>query len=293
MRTLIHEIPVSIDNPEVYLVYLTDTHVGARACAEELLQSDVAKIAEHPNTYWIHGGDTIECIANVGDKRYDERTIAPWMYGKRDVIKTQVKRFLKMFKPIARKNLGLVKGNHEQAAEKYYGRDVYEDIVSAMAKASGRKTPELELGYQGFVWLRFVDKENGNLIWEWKLYCNHGYGGGRLPGGHALALGRALGDYENIDFVAMGHRHVRVYVDKSLASPAEDGTVNLNLRQALFVPSYLNAYVEVSSKNRPVDTYPESLGLPPQHLGSVPIRINPFTKEVKVVLSNKQGLELE
>jgi hypothetical protein len=293
MRTLIHDIPVSADSPDVYLVYLTDTHVGARACAEDLLQSDVAKIEAHPNAYWIHGGDAIDCIANVGDKRYDERTIAPWLYGQRDVIGYQTKRYLKYVKPIAHKILGVVKGNHEQTAEKHYARDIYGHIVSRLAKASRKKAPELELGYQGFVWIRFVDKANGALIWEFKMYCNHGYGGGRLPGGHALALNRAVGDYHGIDFVAMGHRHVRVYLDKTFASPSMEGSADFHLAQALFVPSYLNAYVEVSSKHRPVDTYPESLGLPPQHLGSVPIRINPFEKQVKVILSNKHGLELE
>ena len=62
MKTLRHNIDYVGRNSVFRLVYLTDLHVGARACDEKLLRRDILAIERDPNTYWIGGGDYIDAI---------------------------------------------------------------------------------------------------------------------------------------------------------------------------------------------------------------------------------------
>lgn len=309
MRTLVHDIDISEDASPIWFCYLTDTHIGAKACAEDLLRQDIEAIKNHPRCYWAHGGDFIDCIARKGDKRYNEETIAAWLHGKNDVIGAQMDYFIEMVEPIASKCLAVVEGNHEFAAVKYHDRDVYGRVIRWLAGKTEHVRPEsIAVGYQGFLVLRF--RQKGRVVWSVSMYLSHGYGGNRLAGGASLALERALGDYSNIDIVLMGHRHLRQYVEKLLAMPdirraSRDGTLHVSdsrvksyragnvatkLRQGMFVPSYLNSYVRVSNNSRPIDTYAEQFGFPPKHLGGIPIKLDPREKIITFLISDTQGL---
>jgi hypothetical protein len=288
MRTLTHTIDLPSDADFVNLVYLTDTHLGAKACDEKLLQADIDAIKNTPNTVVLLGGDYIDAIARIGDKRYDTRTIADWLLPEHDVIGAQAAKFLEMIHPISHNCIGMVNGNHEHAAYRYYGYDVFGQMVRSVAQFSDRKQSDIEIGYQGFVVLKF--RRNGKIVWKLSIYCSHGYGNSRLHGGSALTLGRAMGDFES-DLVLMGHRHTRIYAENVVTAPKSNGHVVQRLRQGLFVPSYLNAFVQVSSKATPIDTYAEFFGLPPKHLGAVPIRITPDERQVSIMLNRKAGLK--
>lgn len=289
MRTLNHTIYYPSRSDTFKLVYFTDTHVGARACAEDLLKRDIQAVANDPNTYWIFGGDSIDCIARKGDRRYNESSLSKWLRGKDDVIGMQRDYWLDLFKPIAGKCLGMIEGNHERASLDHTDRNVYWELVTLMAKEANRPPHELALGYQGFVCIKFRrgTKESFGSSWTLTLYAHHGYGGGRLPGGHALTLGRTMSDYE-ADLILMGHRHVRAFVDKTIVLP----NFRSKLRMAMFVPSYLNCYIKPSSEDHLTDTYAETLSLPPQHLGAIPITITPNRQQFDVTLSNTPGISV-
>lgn len=288
MRTLTHTIDLPDDTDHYNLVFLTDTHLGAKACDEKLLQADIDAIKNTPNTGVILGGDYIDAIARVGDKRYDTRTLADWLLPEHDVIGAQVDRFSEMIAPISHQCLAVVMGNHEHSSYRFYGYDCYGKIVKNVAQFSDRKAPDIQLGYQGFVVIKF--RRKGKLVWTLTVWAAHGSGGGSMPGGHALALGRVLSVYD-CDLIFMGHRHIRQFVDKTFTAPAANGHVRQYLRQGLFVPSYLDSYVKVSSKMTPVDTYSEMKILPPTHLGAVPVRIVPDDKQAIVMLGSKPGLK--
>jgi len=105
-----------------------------------------------------------------------------------------------------------------------------------------------------------------------------------LPGGHALALGRVLGDYA-CDLALLGHRHVTQLVSKAVISPGKR-TARIEHRFAMFCGTFLGAYIEPSGDGRAVDTYPEHAGLPPSLLGTPTILVKPDEKTIQVVLSN-------
>lgn len=288
MRTLDHNIYYGSRSDTCRLYDLTDLHIGARACAEDLLQADVDTIAADPSAYWIGGGDFLDCIARKGDRRYNESTLAKWLRGKDDVIGMQRDRVVEILAPIAKKCVGLICGNHERAALDYTDRDIYWEIVTLLSKAANVEPQSLALGVQGFVNLHFrrgtPDSYGGG--WKMTVYAHHGYGGGRMPGGHALTLGRALGDYD-ADLFFFGHRHVRQFVDKIIVAPH----FKQRLKIALYVSSYLNCYVKPSSEDKLTDTYAEQYGLPPQHLGTVPVVVKPDVRRMDVILSSVPGIQ--
>lgn len=291
MRTLSVKVPYHSRQDVFHFYHLTDTHIGAKACDEKLLKRDIETIANDPLALWGHGGDVIEAICQVGDRRYKPATLAKWALGINDVMGAQVDYALELFKPIADKCLYLVSGNHEWAADTFYARNVYWEWVKGMAAAAGKKPEELALGAQGFVRMSFR-RHTGDTSgsgWGLTLYSHHGYGGGRLPGGHALALGRVLGDYE-CDLAFMGHRHVRMILDKVVTAPTSR-FVRHKLRVAAFVPSYLNTLITPGSERQPIDTYPELMGLPPTHVGTIPTLIYPNEKRFELVYASGMSQE--
>lgn len=287
MRTLNHHIYYPSRSSVIDLYYLTDMHIGARACDERLLQADITAIENNPNAYWIGGGDYIDCIARKKDKRYNESTLAKWLRGKDDTIGQQRDKLIEYLSPIANKCLGMVCGNHERAALDYADRDIFWEIVTMLAQRKNVEPQKLALGVQGFVSIKFRRGIEGDIhdTWSMDVFCQHGYGGGRLAGGHALTLGRVLNDYVfNIAF--LGHRHTRQYVDKTVVA----SNWRSRFRMAMFVPSYLAAYIKPSSEDRLVDTYNEQIGLPPQHLGTVPVCIKPNKQHFEARLSSEYGI---
>lgn len=291
MRTLVRDIEVDDPDDPIYLAYMTDTHIGAKACAEKLIEEDIRTIQKHPNFYLIHGGDSIDCIARKGDKRFNEETISPWLYGENDIIGAQLDRFVEIFRSVSHKILAMVEGNHERAAVKYYDRDPYKRYTRQLAMFGEQEAYDIQLGYQGFIVIRL--KKDGKTLMQVPIYLNHGYGGGRLAGGHALTMERVLGDYGGIALALMGHRHTRTYVEKYIPFPnLRSGGVDYEHRQGLFGYSYLRSYIRpgnYKSSARPVDTYAEQFGLPPKPVGGNLIRFDIPEKKITIELANKPG----
>lgn len=281
---------------DVYrLYYLTDLHIGARACDEGLLKRTIKAIQDDPYALWIGGGDYIDCIARKGDKRYREGTLAPWLWGREDAIGTQRDYAVSLLEPILDKCQGMVCGNHEYAALKYVDRDIYGELLAWIGQKRGIDPYDLRLGVQGFVVLRWrrghVKGKRKGATSTMRIYCHHGFGGGRLPGGDALALGRVLGDYD-CDLALMGHRHKQHILPKLIAGPSAShrGSCRMITRLALFGGHYLNAYVTPSKEGSWIDTYAEEIGLPPAPLGTPLITIKPDERRIEASISITSGL---
>lgn len=283
MKTIRRSIDYSSTHDRIRLWHLTDWHVGAAAFNEKLFRQHVKEIADDPFAFWIGGGDYIDGICHVGDKRYKPETLARWVLGHTDVMTVQADYAVSLIRPIAHKCWGLVEGNHEWTSRNHYSRDIYAYIVREVAHLANCQPGELALGAGGFIVPSFTRVTGNNRANQWRMrvFAHHGYGGGRLPGGHALTLGRALGDYE-ADLILMGHRHVMAVVPKVIQR--YNGTFT---RFGIFMPSYLNSTLPPRDDGMPIDTYPELMGLPATPVGAFPIEIAPFERriEVKAVFS--------
>lgn len=278
MKTIIRRLTYGSNGDTFRLWHLTDWHVGAKAFNEKLFRQHVRLIEDDPNAYWIGGGDYIDGICHVGDKRYKPETLANWVLGETDVMTVQADYAVSLVKPIAYKCLALAEGNHEWTAKNHYSRDIYAYIVKQIAQFAGVEPGTLALGAGGFVlptFARVTGMHSANH-WRFRVFTHHGYGGGRLPGGHALTLGRALADFE-ADLVLMGHRHVLCVVPKVIQR--HNGAFT---RYGVFMPSYLNSTLEPRADGMPVDTYPELMGLPATPVGAFPIEICPWERRIEL-----------
>ena len=284
MKVLNHKLPYTGASSQFALWFLTDLHLGAAACDERLLRAHIDQIAADEHARWIGGGDFIDCIARVGDKRYDEDTMADWVRGKKDVVGLEARRFVELVTPIASKCLGMIEGNHERTAITYYDRNIYGEMVADVAKAAGKEPADLALGVHGFLSLQFRRHNatgTSGQGWRMIVYAHHGAGGGSMPGGHALSLGRVLSRYD-CDLALLGHRHVEAFVSQPALSVVGSRVEKRN-RVGMYVASYLDSYIDASGTPR--DTYPELKGLPTLTLGSTPVLVSPADREFYVVFS--------
>jgi hypothetical protein len=295
MITLTKQVYYGSRSDVVRLYYLTDLHLGAKACDEQQLARDIKAIADDPNAYWIGGGDYVEAICQVGDKRYRPSVLAKWALGFDDVMGAQRDKAVEYLAPIAHKCLGLVKGNHENGAERFYARNLYWEIVLGIAKAANKPPESLAVGVNGFISIHFRRGSEAHYhdVWRMNIFVHHGYGGGRLPGGHALTLGRVLGDFD-CDLALLGHRHVQAVITKMITRPGgkKSTAAVLQPRIGAFVPSYLRAFITPSSDKQPLDSYAEEFGLPPLPVGTTPVLITPDKHAFGIMTSSAPGLDL-
>jgi len=269
LKVIRHNVPYE-PGEEFTLHFLTDLHVGSAFCDESLLDSDVNKIVKNPKALWIGGGDYGDFI-NRSDKRHRESEIAPWIHGVDDVVGIQEKYILDKLSPIKDKCLGLAKGNHEDDILDRYERDVYGSLVNAFT-AESRK---VRLGVGGFVVVCW--QTLNKTRWTTTIFVHHGSGGGLLPGGHALTLGR-LPTWYDFDVALLGHRHVKQWVPNLITMPNVRATgLDKREQHMLFGGTYLDTAVEG-------EPYSERKLLPPKGVGGIQIKFYPSSKEIRCIV---------
>ncbi len=280
MHTINHTLYYPSRSTRLTMWHLSDLHIGHAAHDEKALKEDIAAIAADPYAFWGGGGDYGDFIPRVGDKRYRETSIAPWLWGKTDVCRHQVERFAELFRPIAGKCLYMLKGNHEDDVLSYYDRDVYVEIVQAIADMKGCTTESLALGWEGFVRLKLRrgSADSFRSGYSFVIYAHHGALGGRMQGGHALHMERTLLTYQ-CDLALLGHRHIRMVVNKPVIRPAGNG-YEIQERVGVWCGSYLGSYIPRA------DHYGQRKQLPPTTVGAVPVEIWPDRKRITPLLSN-------
>lgn len=272
----------------------SDTHLGARAVNEKLLREHINYVAEDEFSYWMHLGDALDGIGRKDTKRHNEATMAEWCHGENDVITAQEERVQDLFIPIADRCLSWLYGNHEAAVLKYQERDSYRRMLSGLARAAKVEPESIGLGVQGILSILFRRGNPKSYRDSWRLnfYLFHGSGHGGLPGGHALALGRVLGN-TSCDIALMGHRHIRMYHDRIVTGVTSTGKLTTQHRAGMFVASYLDAWIKPSSGKLPIDSYVDQIGAPPVPLGTTPIIIYPDEKKFDFIVgSGRTALEL-
>ena len=278
MQLITERITYHSRSDQFHWYHLSDLHVGARACDEKLLRQHIRTIVDDPVAIVTFGGDLADFIARKGDKRHLESTLAPWCWGKDDVLQTQLDylRDELLIAPLCAKAVAVLNGNHEASPDQYQGAGVYRQIVKHIAQHKGCQPAALALGYSGFVQFQFkrvASTGRSGSGWSLTAYLTHGYGGGKLAGGHALELERILGRYE-CDVAIAGHRHTEAYVPV-MTSRVVGNRVVQSKRIGLFVAGYLGGGTELSKGELPPTTYDQLKGYYPTTRGCVAILIDP------------------
>jgi len=141
---------------------LADIHYGSLQCNVGFFQQVIKEIEGNPNAYWVGMGDFME-NAVIGSKSdVYTQTVSP---------KVQMERIVEMLKPIKKKGLFLIGGNHEQRSHRLVGL-IPEQYIGI----------QLGIPYKGFSCLANLQVE-GKTPNTFICYFHHNYGGGYTKGG--------------------------------------------------------------------------------------------------------------
>ena len=272
---------------EIKLVYFSDLHWLAKACAEGAVRKQIAEILEDPYTFWIGGGDYGEFIGFGDTKRFDPDAVA-------DHVKVSdlgqlgrmtYEQIAGLFRPIKHKCLGLTVGNHEK---QYMRRMQQEDL-------HGWLCTELEvpnLGYSCFLDVVFCRTEGWKLpvlmskrplrrgehrhisTETFRVFCHHGAGAAQTKGGKINRLVKFMENFE-ADIYFMGHVHDQMGVRTTPLTANKDCTELISITKlGVISGSFLKTYAQG------VITYGEQKGYSPVTLGAAWVKIRPDTREL-------------
>jgi predicted phosphodiesterase len=274
-------------NDEFKLVYFSDIHWLAKACAEKEVRKQIAEILADPFTFWIGGGDYGEFIGFGDAKRFDPDAVAEHVtvqdlarLGK--VTYTQIRD---LFRPITHKCLGLIVGNHEK---QYMRRQQQEDLHGwlctelgvadlgyscfmdvVFCRTTGIKTPELRATFPPRRGPVRYNEQNSFRVW-----CHHGAGGAQTKGGKINRLVSFMRNFE-ADVFFMGHVHDQMGARLTPLCANEDCTkIRNRTRLGVISGSYLKTYAQG------VTSYGEQKGYEPVTLGAAWVKVKPATREM-------------
>jgi len=212
---------------KVNLYPLGDTHVGSLACDEKRNQDLAAIIAADPVGRVVGLGDFIEAIA-PSDKRWSSRELPDYADAEmlENLFYRQAMRFCKLYDATAGKWDALIRGNHEQTAISRFFADPCAIIAERM------KTRYIG-DYEASGWLVYLLKDDaGKTRAMVRVFIAHGWAGGELKGGTALALQRVL-LRKDADLVMLAHSHQAMAFPETVERVAQSGAIKTITRWGL------------------------------------------------------------
>lgn len=274
MRVRTIEFELKSRDDEFIVVPVGDVHLGHAATDEVRLGNTFDYIAKTPNAHWIGMGDYGDFVSRSDKRRFSVGALAPWIElgHVTDVVRVQRDRFLSMSKPVAKKCLGFVEGNHEREVAKHYDRDVYAEMVEALNEA-GQHANTLKLGYTGWINLVFRREVGGPSTRKGgtstiQIKVHHGYGGGKSAGGKATNLQRLLHTC-SADIVIVGHTHDVRWQPEGYEEFSR-GKVIHTTRHGIVSGTYLRSTLPDGSP-----TYAEEAQYPPLGLADIKLVLRP------------------
>jgi hypothetical protein len=265
------------------LVYFSDIHWLAKACAESEVLRTRDEILNDPFTFWIGGGDYGEFIGFGDAKRFDPDAVSERVTVA-DLARLGKKTYegiRDIFEPIKHKCMGLIVGNHEK---QYMRRQQQEDLHGWLCTELG----VADLGYCCFMDLVFnrtpktthpilsavPPRDAGKHSESFRIWCHHGAGAAQTKGGKINRLVSFMRNFE-ADIFFMGHIHdqmgARIQV---LTATAECDRLRNREKIGVVSGSFLKTYA------RGVISYGEQKGYEPTTLGAAHVMIRPDKREV-------------
>jgi predicted phosphodiesterase len=276
------------------LVYFSDIHWLAKACAEKEVLKTRDEILNDPFTFWIGGGDYGEFIGFGDAKRFDPDAVSERVsvadlarLGKRTYEEIR-----DLFAPIKHKCLGLIVGNHEK---QYMRRLQQEDLHGWLCTELG----VADLGYSCFMDVVFqqvrgqalsngyehraslpslesrsLSKANHAGSNTFRVWCHHGAGAAQTKGGKINRLTTFMRNFD-ADIFFMGHVHDQMGARLTpLCASADCTKISNRTKLGVISGSYLKTYAQG------VTTYGEMKGYEPVTLGAAFVTIHPDTREM-------------
>ena len=180
----------------VNILPLADTHIGDAHCDTQLILDTVNRISNNRDYYTILDGDLMN-TAIAGSKSDVYHEVMP--------PSEQLARCAEIFGGLAEegKILAVLPGNHEERISRATGVDMTQLLCRELG------IEHLYSPTSALVFLRFGENHKKGRKYKivYSIYCNHGRGGGRRPGGKINAL-EDMARIVTADIYLMGHTHM-------------------------------------------------------------------------------------
>jgi hypothetical protein len=174
---------------QINLYPLGDWHYGSEQCDEDFVKRMVTLIAADPIGYWVGMGDFME-NAIIGSKSD--------LYTQREAPKAQLEWLAKTLKPIAKKGLFMLAGNHEQRTMRVVGL-CPEDYLA-------EKIGVPFLGFSVFATLRMMHANQHDRTFN--CFFHHGASSGSTVGAKVAACAKLRLIAPAVDALFCGHSHI-------------------------------------------------------------------------------------
>jgi hypothetical protein len=249
LKVLKKDITTDLDH--IYIVPLSDFHLGDPLFDREKLQGYVDWILNTPNAYTIINGDVFDC-AIMGSKGNPYDAVM--------TVQAAKKVAKEILYPIRDRILGVTTGNHERRIYKATGNDVSEDLAMML---------DVEDLYDAFgLIIHIVINEQTSYV----IYVKHGAGGGKTQAYRLKKLKELADIVKDADIYLIGHVHdVLTFSLNPYFIDTETGAKKQMKQTYVSSGSYLN-----------YGGYAEDLNFEPGKMGSPRLRLNTEHKDCHV-----------
>jgi len=252
-KTKLHEVNLSQEFDCVYLLPISDLHIGDKHCNFDKLYRYLDWVKQTPNAYLLLNGDILNAgikmsVTNVYDEEMNPNE--------------QIKLAVKLFEPVKDRILAMVAGNHERRIYRETGVDVVEIIANQLGVYYA--------GDEAFLKIRFGKNEHGKPL-AYVIYMTHGWGGGRTAGSKVNNL-QKLSEIVLADIYIASHTHFMTAHQDVYLVPDKQNNNIMKIKRT-YVSS--GAFLERGG-------YAAQKGYPPAKLGSPRIRLDGKKKDVHV-----------
>lgn len=190
MKTIKVDLGKDLDEIEIYI--FADEHIGDPGCDMKYLQERINYVKDTPNAYCILGGDLMDNATKTSIGDTYTQTLSPMQ---------QIDEITELFKPIKKKILCAVLGNHEMRTYKKEGIDPMRCICDRLGCA------ERYSNTGALVFIRFGEDKSTKRKFCYTLYTVHGSGGGRKEGAKAIRLAD-MASIVDADIYCHHHTHL-------------------------------------------------------------------------------------
>ncbi|MEM4205770.1 MAG: metallophosphoesterase [Nitrososphaerota archaeon] len=234
---------------KVYLIPISDIHMGSKFCDIEKLMGYIDWIKDNKHSYVILIGDVFDVATRESATSPFDQSLP---------LNDAMEFMSDIIKPIRNRVIGCVDGNHERRLKKFANLDVLQTWCASN-----------NIRYCGSSAVIVFDVKKIRYV----FFAHHTTGGGQTIGGKINRVTRLVNIFNGADCYLGGHNH-----SKALG---EDAIYYLDEKD-MKIKSRKILYVDCGSFHMYSDSYAESAGLPPSHTGSPRIRMNGSKKDLHI-----------
>ncbi len=254
---------------EVRVYPIGDIHFGSIHCDEDAIEREIELIRKDKDGYIIGMGDYADSILK-NDPRFDIEGLPEWLK-KGNIMESERERVVKLFKPVQKKVITLLTGNHEEELHIRFQDDITRNICKDLVVPYG--------GYSCFLALKF-ERSGSNDHHTVIIHAWHGAGAAQTEGARLMRLVRLVNDIQ-ADIYLMGHLHAMTQhtPDRLVFWNGKVKSIRL---AATITGSWLKAYTQPEKNQELPPSYAEKKGYKPSRIGTPIIHIRPETKEFTI-----------